>query len=74
MKAFQFGLISQAAKVVIICALHSKRKIEKKEVIGNPLTRQGARCSRDEKRGDVPRVMDNPLTCHGALRNRRERQ
>ncbi len=48
--------------------------MEKKEVIGNPLTRQGALCNRSERRGDSPRVIDNPLTCQGALCNRRERQ
>ncbi len=48
--------------------------MERKEVIGNPLTRQGALCNRSERRGDSPRVIDNPLTCQGALCNRRERQ
>ncbi len=48
--------------------------MEKKEVIGNPLTRQGALCNRSERRGDSPRVIDNPLTCQGALCNRSRRQ
>ena len=48
--------------------------MEKKEVIGNPLTRQGALCNRSERRGDSPRVIDNPLTCQGALCNRSKRQ
>ena len=48
--------------------------MEKKEVIGNPLTRQGALCNRSERQGDSPRVIDNPLTCQGALCNRSKRQ
>ena len=48
--------------------------MEKKEVIGNPLTRQGALRNRSERRGDSSRVVDNPLTCQGALCNQSKRQ